>query len=288
MLARFSEEAKKAEERSHGFIETMERLVSMATGGPQGGLLMATLGGSATLFGIVEITKATVEYDTALAHLSEVMNNNVPVASAWAGLAQEAHIPVEELERGIRTLSMQIDRGSKALHDMGVATVDTNGKLLPVADVLMNLRGWFREHEGSTLAAARATELFGRAGAELLPLMSLNDQQFQTLVNDVKALGLTMDNEGLAKARAFEAELQHLGLVAKALEIAIGRPLVEAMAVAGQALSNAIIPHIRQIEQALATAVSFVMGVISAFTGWHFSLSQAAVDSAAVADAVGQ
>ena len=279
------EEAEKAKEPIHEFGTRLTELISAAGGGATGGKFALLMGAGGITLALAEIAKGTIEWHDEIARLSDVMNGNVQIASIWVGIFNQLGLPTKDLEMGMRSLSLAIDHGSKALHDMGIATVDTHGKLMPLNTVLQEAQKWFHAHEGSSLAAARAVELFGRAGLELLPIMSQSNAAFQAEVQQLTEMGLIMDKTGLQHARQLDFELGNLGMVLRSLQVAVGEPLIHAFAVAGGSIAQAIIPHLEQVKAAIANVVNFIIGVIEALTGWSFHLSDVAQQFGKLSDA---
>ena len=275
-LGRFGEAAGEAKNK---LTELGSKVTEAASWGlPMSNLTYGLMGGglAIAIAGLYTIVQKTVDWRNEVAQLSTILSNNAQVASQWVGIGNEIGIQANTLTGAFLSLGKQVDQGSTVLHQMGVATQDSHGKLLSLDQDLANTQHWFQEHANSALAAERAQQLFGQAGLQLLPLLESSSTTWQQLTNELQQYGLIMDHDTLVRAREMDAEMAHAGDVAQALAINVGGPLINALAATGQAISAGIVPHLQQLRDALNAVVSFILGVIQALTGWTFQISPTA------------
>lgn len=93
--------------------------------------------------------------------------------------------------------------------------------------------------DGSQKTAA-AVDLFGRSGANLLPVMSQLDGSFDNLVERAKELGIVLDEEAIKKADEFGDQVDILKLQLGGLANDIGTLVIPAISSFTQGLSGTI------------------------------------------------
>ncbi len=109
------------------------------------------------------------------------------------------------LQRFARTAS-DAQRGSKmavdALHDLGVKATDGHGKLRKLDDLLMDVADRFASMPDGTKKTALSMEVFGRAGAELIPFLNEGRKGIGKLRKEFVDLGAQISGD---TAKSFEA-----------------------------------------------------------------------------------
>jgi len=106
---------------------------------------------------------------------------------------------------------------------LGIKFTDTNGKVLPMLDILAKLRGRFGDLRGAA-ANAKITEAFGGEAAQLIGALA---QDTDRLKNGIDKLGQVRGLEQAAQmAKAMVDPWQQLGAAVKGLRIAFGQALI--------------------------------------------------------------
>lgn len=137
--------------------------------------LWASLVGGAIVAGIRSLVSAIDDLDEAAQGLglTAVQLSNFRIAAGEAGVGAET------FDAAITRLNVKLSdaaSGSKEavalFKAFGVAVRDANGNVRPTADVLADLANRFAALEDGPAKAALAVDLFGKAGAKLLPLLN--------------------------------------------------------------------------------------------------------------------
>ena len=86
---------------------------------------------------------------------------------------------VDTLKMGVKTLTAAMDgaaSGTKSnveqFQKLGVSVVDSNGKLRSQEDVMWDVFSALQKMDNQTEKARLATELFGKSGSELMPMLN--------------------------------------------------------------------------------------------------------------------
>ncbi|WP_139668585.1 phage tail tape measure protein [Pseudomonas sp. F16(2018)] len=106
---------------------------------------------------------------------------------------------------------------------LGIKFTDTNGKVLPMLDILAKLQGRFGDLRGAA-ANAKITEAFGGEAAQLIGALA---QDTDRLKNGIDKLGQVRGLEQAEQmAKAMVDPWQQFGAAVKGLRIAFGQALV--------------------------------------------------------------
>ncbi len=111
-----------------------------------------------------------------------------------------------------------------AIQALGLNVTDSNGKLRPMNDLLLDVAGKFAAMEDGTTKTALAVQLFGRSGAALIPFLNQGRDGIQRMLDISKELGLTWSGNDAAAAKKFAEQVDLLTLQAEAFKekLAIG------------------------------------------------------------------
>lgn len=104
-------------------------------------------------------------------------------------------------------LARQASEGNKAFAAMGVSVNDASGRLKTTRDLLGEVANKFAGYADGPEKAALAMELFGKSGADLIPLLNGGGQSLDDFDRKAEQLGLTLSAETAAAAAQFNDQL---------------------------------------------------------------------------------
>ena len=160
---------------------------------------------------------------------------------------------------------------AKAFEQMGVEVTDANDQLRPAFDMLLDLSDSLGGLASDSEAAAQAQRLFGRAGAELLPLLKEGRDGIGALQKQARALGLEFSTKSADDAAAFEDAMTNLS---------------GAWTAGSQALAIELLPKFTEWINKLASGMVFMTGfsktLRASFAQW-VSGAEATFDQISVA-----
>ncbi|HZL59163.1 MAG TPA: hypothetical protein VFC38_05640 [Stellaceae bacterium] len=233
----------------------------MGLAGPLG-----ALAGAGALAGFAEMIRSAAEFGKNL-HDASIMTG--VAAQALAGLHYAAgmvNVDAGQLDIGLARMNRNLvnaaggkNKDVAAIFDrMGISLRDANGhiksadQLLPaVADELKNL-------QNPALRDAVAMALFGRSGAQLLPLLTKGSAGLAEMTAEAKKHGLVMSDEATASAAKFADGLRNLTESVHGTTLAIGQKL---FSVFGPMLKH-LTDWIDANRQLIATKIGdFVIGL---------------------------
>lgn len=166
---------------------------------------------------LAEAAKAVVAMATA----------NIDAADSASKASQAAGTTVEQYTRLNYAMSLSVDGGgdlsqtmlflNKAIagasdgaknnidtfNRLGVAYQNSDGTLRNSADVMMDVADKFAEMDDGAQKAQMATELFGKSGADLIPMLNGGSAGLKEMGDQADRLGVTLDGNTARAAEQF-------------------------------------------------------------------------------------
>lgn len=185
----------------------------------------------------------------------------------WRYAMGQSGVDISVMQNGMKTLTNLMDSASKgnktaaaAFKSLGVSIYDSNGALKDqesmMREVIMTLAGM----EDSTERAKLSTQLFGRAGTELEPLLNSGAEGIQDLMDRAHELGLVMSDEAVSAGVVFGDTLadvkDSLGMVGTQIGVNV-MPMI-------QTLLDWVIAHMPEIQSAVEIAMGGIKAGIEA------------------------
>lgn len=190
--------------------------VAIAAGG-----VAAVVGGAKWLS---DLTGKSIEAAGHLADLAQSTGVSGETLSRYAHSAKMAGTDVDGLASGLQKLNIKIDEASTgggaaatAFARLGVSVNDSNGKIRSTDEVLGDIADAFSEMEDGAGKTAVAVDLFGKAGATLIPFLNQGRDGLEEAARAADALGLTLSNETIAAADMTGDALDTVGAIATGL-----------------------------------------------------------------------
>lgn len=178
--------------------EKLSGLIGFATK-----LAVAASGAAATVFGVA----ASVAHagDEALA-ASQKLGMTVENLTSLQFAAKLSNVEAENFNVSMRFLNRNMNEATtgnadaaRTFRKLGVSIKDAHGQLRPTNDVLLAVASKIKAMPDGAKKTAVAMDIFGRAGADLIPLLNEGAAGIQKLQKRSDELGFTMSTE-LAKA----------------------------------------------------------------------------------------
>jgi hypothetical protein len=171
-------------------------------------------------------------------------------------MAQSVGVPVEELSRlkhaadlsdvSLEALGKSMGKLSRnmvevaggaqndvtqAFNALGISVRNTDGTLKSSSQVMTEVAGKFAQYEDGAAKTALAIQLFGRAGADLIPLLNSGATGLRDMMAEADQLGIVIDTRTAKAAENFNDNLTRLGRVKDGIITKITAQLAPALAV---------------------------------------------------------
>jgi len=141
-------------------------------------------------------------------------------------------VSAEGLEKGLTRLNVALNdlstgatsKASMALRKMGVEAGTTS------LDAVRKLAAQFEKMPDGVQKSALAVSVFGKAGADLIPLLNSGEAGIAKMAEQAERFGLVVDTQTLRAAEAFNDNLTRLGAVVTGVTSQIAAGMVPALA----------------------------------------------------------
>ena len=223
-------------------LQRIERNTASSVGRMQGavaglGRAFASLGVGLSLGGLVLGIRSTANALDDLSKSAQAVGVSVEALSALRFAGSLSGASVEEINTALVRLSTKLQDaagGSKeaeaTFKALGIAVSDGAGGIRLTEEVLGDIAEEFAKYRDGAEKSAIAVDLFGRAGARLIPLLNNGRAGLAELRAEAERLGLVIDTETAKAAERFNDELERLGMSIDALKVRSFSPLISALA----------------------------------------------------------
>ncbi len=200
---------KAADDVSGGFMlmgrSAGKSAVSMNALAIAGTAVAGTLTGAVA--GIFELAKSSADAGEKAFEAAQRLGVSTEYITQMGFAARQSGSDQAALERGLLKLAKGAATGSKAFERWQVATHDSNGALKSTEELLVAAADRISTLESNTQRAAAAQDLFGRGGAELIPLLSEGAAGIDAMRERADYLGITIDHVSAELGAKFNDEL---------------------------------------------------------------------------------
>jgi hypothetical protein len=265
-LAQFSEGIKKAGTMAEGLAQrfglTAQNLQRVSIGVGAAFAAVAT--------SIAVGVKVAIDRADELSKLSQKIGVPIEQLSSLAYAADLAGVPIEGLGNGIKKLSINLQEAasgnltataSRALTALGVSATDANGKLRSTSEVLPQLADKFAEMKDGAGKTALAVAIFGKQGAELIPLLNGGATALNEMTDRAKSMGLVLDTQTGKAAEEFNDRLSDLAYGLRGLFTQVSARLLPVI----NDLTQAFADWVRGSGDGVTAANSIADGIFSIY-----------------------
>lgn len=192
-----------------GFDKSVDHLKGTVLG------LAGALGIGFSVAGLVDFVKSVVDADQQVGNMAKTLGTSTEQLSALQAEAKKSGVEVDALQASMVALSRsatgQNAQGSAALKAMGISAKDAQGNLKPLPDLLQEVSNKFSNYQDGTGKAALATALFGRAGAQLIPLLDqIGNEGLDNITQKAVDAGTAISEDAVKASNDFANALDDL------------------------------------------------------------------------------
>jgi hypothetical protein len=217
--------------------------------------------------------KGAVDHADELGKAAQKAGVTVEALSRLEYAAKLSDISLESLTGGLQKLSkgMTDAAGGKgpaaAFKALGIAVTDNQGALRDSGQVFGDIADRFSRMEDGATKTALAIQIFGRSGAEMIPLLNSGRDGLKAMADESDKLGATISTKTAKGAEKFNDTLTRIGQVMQG----VVNKVMEAALPALQSLADKLAsPEFAEAAQQLAiwvvNAVTTIVDVISQAT----------------------
>lgn len=192
----------------------------------------------------------------------------------WA--ASLADVEAEELDASLIKLTRNAalaargeSAASKPFERLGISVVDANGKIRDARDLLGEIAEKFGALDDPLKRAALAQELFGKSGANLIPLLAGGRAGLEDAAREARELGIVLSRDAAESGERFNDALTRVGAALSGVRNAIGAellPILLELSNRFRAWISENLPRVREFAQRLARELpAAIERVVSGF-----------------------
>ncbi len=220
---------------------------------------------------ITEFVKHTAELGASFINLNKITGMSVENLSRLRFAASTVGVSWEEMSGGLERLSRNLvsareatsaNSQTLALQSVGIDRAQLAN--MSLQQVLEQVAKRFHATADGSTKAAIAQQLFGRAGAGLIPILDLGTAGLKKLSAKADELGITMGTQDAQAANSFSEQMHTFHAQLEAVEVKIGEALIPVLSQLLDIFSSGVadVTHQNTTWTALGNAVR---GVAAAF-----------------------
>jgi hypothetical protein len=211
--------------------------------------VLATLGVALSAAGLGAMVKSALDSADALSKLSQRVGITVESLSLLMPAAELSGVSAEKFEGGLRRLAtrmMEAATGSseaaRSFEALGVAYRNQDGSLRASDQVLLDLADRFKAMPDGAEKSALAMQVFGKAGADLIPFLNQGRDGVEALTAEMQALGLQIGGDTAVQAEVFNDALAKVRMAVSS----IANRVIEAFLPAMTEMANGMVESAKQ------------------------------------------
>lgn len=191
------------------------------------------IGGALSVAGIATFVKSAIDMADAIGKASEKFGVAVGPLSALKYAAELNEVAFEGLATGLKFLNKSMAEGDKAFGAMGIRVKDSSGNLRTTEDVLLDVAEAFASYKDGATKTALALQLFGKAGADMIPFLNQGKAGIREAMEEARRLGVVISTDTAKAADEFNDNLTRLKTSSSGLAVSLASevlPLLQGMA----------------------------------------------------------
>ena len=290
-MSRIIDEAvKKSTDKLSAFERTTGKIGRSMT---KAGSIM--LGASAAVSGsILAIGKSTADYSGDMYDMARGTGVGVVAFQKLAYASRMSGVETEKLSASLVKFDRMISDAAggnktymQTFEDLGIKIKDSEGNLRKPNEIFEDVADIFHNTEDGIGKTALAVELFGKSGADLIPMLNDGKSGLKAFYAEAERLGLVLSDEAIAKGDAFSDQLENMGEQVKGITLQLGAVLIPALSTAADKIT-AVIDNITKWVKENSELAATIGNIILTVAKWLTILGAAAIAIGSVTFIVGQ
>ncbi len=179
--------------------------------------------------GFAKLINEAVQWNGEVAKMAKTMGTSTQEASVMAVALSTIGVSNDAAVSAVLKLSKTLVTGTGVFDRFHIAVKDSNGNLLPMAQIIGNVNQKLRETQDGSNKNVMAMALYGKSWSEIQAIVKLTPEVLENARATAERLHLVVGAEGVAQSKAYKQSLRDLELVGKSLSIQLGGPLLKAI-----------------------------------------------------------
>jgi len=246
-IAKFQGDMIRAGNSTEQAMRKMENQAKMV--GRAMGLMAVSAGGA-----LAVMVKASIDSMDKMSKLAQQTGTTTETLSALSYAAKLSGVSTNALGSAIVKLSKNmsdatqgVGEAGKGFKALGISVTDSSGALKSSDVIISELAAKFATFKDGAEKTALAINIFGKSGAELIPLLNSGADGIKVMTDEAARMGLVMSTETTKAAELFNDNLTRLSSLSTA---------------AAQALTAELLPSLINIQNEFLTGMKYGKGFI--------------------------
>ena len=224
--------------------------------------VMATAA-SAGVIAFGAMTRQAINFADEIGKTAQKIGMTSESLSKLEYAAKLSDVSLGQLQVGLGQLSKNMQSGNDAFAALGVTIADEQGNLRSTEEVFLDLAERFSEMENGAGKTALMMQIFGRSGADLIPLMNGGREAIKGAGDELQRFGGVISGEVAAAAEQFNDNLTKMQVAGQSLVNQALIPMLPAM----ENVTGAMVDFVAkgQIAEQVAGALEFIMKEMAIF-----------------------
>lgn len=181
--------------------------------------------------------------------MQRITGGSVEAVSGLRGAMQLAGVDTSNVTGAITIFSKKLGQAATdskqtaAMNDLfGQSIKDANGHVKSMADLLPGLADKFKDMPNGAEKTALATQLFGRAGAQMIPVLNKGSEGMAELTQKAKDMGLVLDDAAMKSFGEARESARNFNGAIQGLKVSFGSDMLPVLDAFQNIMRNAVTP----------------------------------------------
>ena len=224
---------------SGGFAKLGGGMSAVAVSGGVAVGAMAAVGA-----GAIGVALHVAESAAKLHELSQSTGVSVEALSGFSFVAKQTGVDTQVMATGLERLSKSAFAAAaapagavNAYSRLGISVRDSGGNIRSVESIFEDVADRFAKMPDGVAKSALAMQIFGRSGAELIPILNSGRAGIEAYLATAQKLGVVLDSQTAEAAHQFEQSLATLEAAAQGVALQLTKDMLPAL----QAITGAMV-----------------------------------------------
>jgi len=221
------------------------------------GMVALGAAGATAATGIALATKAAIDHADEIGKMAQKVGMTTEALSRLEYAARLSDVSLSELQIGLGQLAKNMEAGSNGLDALGISVTTVDGRLRSTNEVFLDVAERFASIEDGAGKTAIAMDIFGRSGANLIPLLNSGRAGLAEMAQEADRLGITISGNTAQAAERFNDSITRVQAALGGLTNQIAAGVAPRMA----DLTERMIDFYKEsnIVEGVVKAIDFVM-----------------------------
>jgi hypothetical protein len=174
----------------------------------------------------VDAGRAAINFADDIGKMAQKVGMSTEALSKLTYAAKLADVSMQELQVGVQQLSKNMEAGSEGLAALGISATDSAGNLRSTAEVFADVAEAFAGMEDGAGKTAIAMNIFGRSGAQLIPLLNSGRLGLNEMGSEARKFGVVISQDAAQAAEKFNDNLTRLNTISEGLAQSLAQELL--------------------------------------------------------------